>query len=117
MVKELLAHGRVRRAYLGIQIGEVTPDAAKKHQLELRSGVFVTRVQPGGPAANAGMQDEDVIEVFAGERTRSPRDLQDVVEQKEIGSTQAVVVRRGGKQVTLKVVMTALPDELDRPVR
>jgi serine protease Do len=103
--QELLTHGKVRRAYLGIGIEELTPQAAAKLQLPARSGVFVRDVAPGSPAETAGVKINDVIVEFAGQRTLGPRDLQDVVEQKPIGSQQAVKVMRDGQAVSLTVTL------------
>ena len=105
ITQELITHGKVRRAYLGIGIEELMPEAASKLQLPPRSGVFVREVAPGSPAEVAGMKVNDVIVEFAGQRTLGPRDLQDEVEQKPIGSQQTVKVMRGGQAVSLTVTL------------
>jgi serine protease Do len=112
VMNELLEFGQVRRAYLGIRIGELTAQAAKQLELPARAGVWVLATVPSGPAAEAGITSDDVIVEFAGIPVRSPGDLQDVVEQKPIGSTQELVVLRGGERVRRQVKMVALPDEL-----
>ncbi len=112
VVRELLEFDRVRRAYLGIRIGELTAQAAKKLELPARAGVWVLQTVPDSPADEAGIENNDVIVEFAGIPVRSPGDLQDVVEQKPIGSTQEVIVIRSGERITRSVKMVALPDEL-----
>jgi len=112
VVQELLEHGKVRRAYLGIQIGELTAQAARQLEIPARAGVWVVRVVPEGPAAKAGVQAGDVIVQFAGVPVRAPGDLQDVVEQKPIGSTQEFWILREGERLRREVIMTALPEEL-----
>jgi len=112
VARELLEFGKVRRAYLGIRIGELTPQAARQLELSARAGVWVLATVPDGPAAAAGITNNDVIVEFAGTPVRSPGDLQDVVEQKPIGSTQEVVVIRGGKRIRSQVNVVTLPDEL-----
>jgi len=109
--RELLDHGQVRRAYLGIHIDELSPQAAEKLNLAARSGAYVKDVVEGSPADVAGLKTNDVIIEFAGERVLGPRDLQDVVEQKPIDSQQAFKIMRGGKPVTLKVTLQALPEQ------
>ena len=108
VMKELLTHGSVRRAFLGIHIDELSPVTAEKLNLPARSGVYVVDVLNDGPAQDAGMRINDVIVEFAGERVRGWRDLQDVVEQKPIDSKQAVKVIRDGKPITMTVTLTAL---------
>ena len=109
---ELLANGKVRRAYLGIQIGELTAQAARQLGLSARSGVWVLGIVPESPAAKAGMTMNDVIVSFADLPVKSPGDLQDAAEQMPIGSKQELVVIRKGERITLEVNMVALPDEL-----
>ena len=109
VARELQTHGTVRRAYLGILIDELTPEAGKKLKLPPRSGVYVKDVVANGPAEAAGLRVNDVIVEFAGERVRGPRDLQDVVEQKPIDSQQSLAVMRNGKKLPLKVTLKTLP--------
>jgi serine protease Do len=114
IVQELLSHGKVRRASLGISIEDLTPEAAGKLKLPARSGVFVRDVLPGSPADAAGIKVNDVIVEFAGQRTLGPRDLQDLVEQKPIGSQQAVKVMRDGAAVSLSVKLQELQEDILR---
>jgi serine protease Do len=110
VAEELLRFGKVRRAYLGIIIDELTPEAAAKLGLAPRSGVYVKDVVQNSPAEVAGLEINDVIIEFAGERVFGPRDLQDVVEQKPIDSEQQCKVMRDGKSLTLSVTLQALPE-------
>jgi len=108
--QELLTRGTVRRAYLGIRIDELTPEAAQKLKLAPRSGVFVSDVEPDGPADEAGLKVNDVITEFAGQPVRGPRDLQDVVEQKPIDSKQVLKIMRDGASVTATVTLKELQE-------
>ena len=108
VVKDLLEHGAVRRAYLGIQIDELRPRAAQELNLAPRSGVYVRDVIPESPADAAGVRVNDVIVEFAGERVRGPRDLQDVVEQKPVDSTQELQIIREGNTIGMSVKLKAL---------
>jgi serine protease Do len=114
VMSELIERGSVRRAYLGIKIGELTAEAAAKLKLGARSGVWVVEVLPDAPAAAAGVKTDDVIVEFAGLAVHSPGSLQEVVETKEIGSQQKVTVMRDGQRITFDVTMKALPDT-ERP--
>jgi serine protease Do len=112
--KELLEHGRVRRAWLGVSIGELTADAARAAKLPARSGVWVLGVMPGSPAAKAGLKLDDVITEFGGTRIRAPGELQDVVEQRPVDSVQTLKVMRSGEPVSLDVSLEAMPASPDR---
>lgn len=106
---ELLQHGRVRRAYLGIRIEELTSAAAEQLQMPPRSGVYIREVIAGSPAEKAGLRTNDVIVEFAGQRVRGPRDLQDVVEVQPIGSDQPLKVLRRGTTEEFTVTLEPLP--------
>jgi serine protease Do len=106
---ELVKHGTVRRAYMGIRIDELGPAAAEALQLPPRSGVFVADVLPGGSADDAGLKINDVITEFAGRRVRGPRELQDLVEQKPVDSQQTLAVIRRGELVRLQVTLKPYP--------
>jgi len=63
---------------LGITIQNLTPEIAKGLGLKKETGVVVTRVEPGSPAANAGIQTGDVIR----EVDRKPiKDVDDFVQK------------------------------------
>ncbi|MDP6467430.1 MAG: trypsin-like peptidase domain-containing protein [Pirellulaceae bacterium] len=112
---ELLAHGKVRRAWLGIEIGELDAEAARRLELRARSGVRVVNVFRDSPADKGGLEDDDVIIKFGEVAVRSPGDLQAAVEQQPIGSARKMIVVRGGDNVTLDVTLAALPDPANRP--
>ncbi len=109
VASELINHGVVRRAYLGIRIDELGPEAAETLGLNPRSGVFVAEVLPDGAAADAGLRVNDVITEFAGLPVRGPRDLQDVVEQQPAESQQTMTVMRRGQAIQLQATMKLEP--------
>jgi serine protease Do len=111
-VQQLAKSGSVQRAYLGVGIEPVNGDLAHKFGVERGQGVLVAEVFPRSPAAEAGFEAGDVITSFAGTTVKTPRDLQEIVEQAPLGSKQAVVVQREGKEVTLQVTVKQLPKDL-----
>ncbi len=113
VVQELLQHGQVRRAWLGIGIGELTAQAARGVNLRARSGVWVDRVEPDSPADLADVESGDVIVNFAGIRVRAPGDLQAAVERQQVGTQQPIVVMRNGERISLEVTLAALPAQHD----
>jgi S1-C subfamily serine protease len=75
VIGELMAHGRVRRPYLGISARTVPLSRRLMRELDLLSnqGVAVVAVDPGGPAHRAGIRTDDVL-VSAGDRLISSVD-------------------------------------------
>jgi serine protease Do len=99
----------VQRAYLGVGIQPVTQQLAEQLHAKVHTGVLVTEVRDGTPAAKAGLKPGDIILRFAGKPVSSPRELQGVVEEARIGSSQSLSVLRDGKEMTLSVTCREMP--------
>jgi serine protease Do len=76
---------------LGVTVQPVTPEIARQLDLKHPSGVVVTRVDPDGTAAGAGVQRGDVIV----EIDRKP--------VKSVDDFEKLTTRAGGKQVLMRV--------------
>jgi serine protease Do len=107
--KQLVEHGAVRRAYLGIGIQPVTQPLAEQFHVKVHQGVLVTEVQPNMPAEKAGLKPNDIVLEFAGQKVSEPRQLQAAVERAKIGSSEPLVVLRDGKRITLHVTCAEQP--------
>jgi serine protease Do len=110
VVPQLLKDGTVHRAFLGVGIQEVDQALADQLKLDRPHGALVTDVQPGSPAADAGLKSQDVIVEFAGSKVSSPRHLQAVVSRSALGSEQPLKVLRDGKIVSLNVHVKERPE-------
>ena len=88
--EQLVDHGTVRRAFLGVTIQSVTPQLARQFGDDVTSGAAITRVLPDTPSAEAGLKAGDVVVDFAGRKVEDAQDLQAVVERTEIGARKAV---------------------------
>jgi S1-C subfamily serine protease len=109
IVPQLIAYGHVRRAGLGIQI---LPDAYARQWGV--SGVIVREVNPGSPAAEAGLrglrvdrrgnvESLDVIVAIEGQSIRSYDDLYRVLDGREPGERVRVRVERDGRPLEVAV--------------
>ena len=58
---KLIRDGRVIRGYIGIGGREIAPMHTRGGGIDQIQGIVVNEVSPGGPAANAGIQVNDVI--------------------------------------------------------
>jgi serine protease Do len=107
---QLIKSGSVARAYLGVGMVELSNEVAAKLGVRRNEGVLVTEVFPNAPAAQAGIQEGDVIVAFAGQPVGRPHQLQELVERSSFGSKQEVRVIRDRKPVTLSVEVKAMPE-------
>ncbi len=105
VVKQLLEFGETRRGWLGVSIDDMTPELAKTLGLRKPEGAVVTLVRPNSPAADAGVEANDVVLAFNRHEVTSVRDLTRAVADTAIGTRAPMVVLRNGKRVTLSVTV------------
>jgi len=107
---QLLASGKVQRAFLGVQLAELTPELAEGFGLAVQSGILVQQVMPGTPADRAGFHRNDVIVEFNGQAVTDVPKFRLRVADTKVGSRVPVVVLRDGKRQTLGVTLTERTD-------
>lgn len=112
---DIIAHGRVRRAVLGVSIKEVTAEEAKAAQLEAIAGVTVGDFANDGtapsPAKTAGLEPGDVIVAIDGARVDRVGTLQRIIRMKKPGDVVAVDVVRFGDRKSYRVKLAEAPVE------
>jgi serine protease Do len=80
---------------LGITVQNLTPEMARRLRINTDSGVVVTGVEPGSPAANAGIQTGDVIREVNRKPVKDVDDLRQKVEQAKDQNNILLLVKRG----------------------
>ncbi|MBS4085114.1 MAG: Do family serine endopeptidase [Rhizobiales bacterium] len=111
VVAALRAGKTVERGYLGVQIQPVTQEIAESLNLKSQEGALVGEVQPGLPAANAGIKARDVIIDVDGTPIKTARELQRKIASLRPDSTTKVKVIRDGKEQVINVKLAKLPDQ------
>lgn len=106
VVSQLLIHGRVRRAYLGIGARDRSLDRrlARAHQLSTDRAVEVIAVEPAGPAAQAGLHLGDWLVAIDGQPIGGVDDLHRILAERPIGQLLTLTVIRGKERVTIGIV-------------
>jgi len=111
VVAQLKEKGTVARGFLGVQIQPVTGDIAASVGLDKAEGTIVARVEPGSPAAAAGVKQGDVVLSVDGQAVRDARDLSRRIAWLEPSATvELQILRDGGKQ-TVAVKLGSQPGE------
>jgi serine protease Do len=112
VAESLLKEGRVRYAYLGVLVGDISEmDAAAARAAPSGTSAFVSEVTPGGPAAKAGLHAGDFITDLDGKKMDGAGDVIDYVSTRAIGAHVAVGVWREGKRQAVDVVLGELPSQ------
>ncbi len=112
VVPDLIAHGRVRRSYIGIagRDASLPRTLARALGLTTASGVLVVSVLDGGPAAHASMRQGDVILSVDGVPTSRVDDLHRVLTERTIGCVVDVAIVRSGVRRMLRVTPAETPE-------
>lgn len=87
----------------GSRIGVTVQDPENTDRKDANAGVVVESVDRNGPAEKAGIKAGDTIVEFDGDRVRSVRQFQRLVEESASGRAVAAVVSRGTQRVTVNV--------------
>jgi serine protease Do len=105
--EDLLAHGAVRRPWIGVQ-----PQLSESNNPRelLTGGVTVRTVAPGSPAARAGIVPGDMIVQSRGRAMHNPYDWEAELLDMRVGESVPLLIRRGTREFTDTVQVTDLPD-------
>lgn len=104
-MNDLLTRGRVVRGFLGISMGEVSPELITRESLALAQpqGVYISAV--AGPALRGGLEAGDVLLRVEGREVGHPNEVQTFIYAKSPGDTVKVEVLRHGAKLRLPVVL------------
>jgi S1-C subfamily serine protease len=118
VAEDLIKYGRVRRATLGAEGRPLWPELAQALGLSVEQGILIERVEPGGPAALAGIRGGDrpgrqglqqlrvggdVLIAIDGKAVTSQTDLNLMLNRSWPGNTITLTVVRDGKKINIPV--------------
>ncbi len=105
---DLVAEGRVRRAWMGITVTGVEEIRARQ-DVDLPDGVYLATVTAAGPAAAAGLKSGDVLTAVDQVPLTDTVELLMILEHARPGQELAVTYFRAGATTTTSVVLTEMP--------
>jgi len=101
----LLAHGRIKRGYLGVAAQPVRLAGGLAAQLGQETGLLLGSVEPGSPAERGGLFMGDTIVALAGHPVRHLDDLLALLSSDRVGQAVPVRIVRGGQVLEVTVVI------------
>ncbi|MEJ5258436.1 MAG: Do family serine endopeptidase [Fervidobacterium sp.] len=110
-INQIIATGKVEKAYLGVYIQTVTEALAKSLGLKVSKGVYISQVEKGSPAEKAGIKEGDVIVKFNGNIVESAEELTSMTRNYTPGTKVKIVVNRSGKELIIDVTLGKLPSQ------
>ncbi len=111
-VNQLKDKGRVTRGRIGVTIQEVTREVAEAFGLPKPAGALVNAVEKGGPAAQGGVEPEDIITKVDGRDLRTSNDLPRVISATRPGTKVTLTVWRKGQNKDLGVTVAEMKDDV-----
>jgi S1-C subfamily serine protease len=118
VAEDLIKYGRVRRATLGAEGRPLWPELAQALGLKVDQGILIERVEPGGPAAQAGIRGGDrpgrqglqqlrvggdVLIAIDGKAVTSQMDLNLMLNRSWPGNTVTLTIVRDGQKMNIPV--------------
>ncbi|MCZ6789567.1 MAG: trypsin-like peptidase domain-containing protein [Chloroflexi bacterium] len=105
VVDALVAHGRIRRGYLGIGVQPARLSATLTEHLGQETGLLVVSVESDSPAERAGLLLGDTAITLEGQPLRYPDDLLALLSGDRIGDAVSVRIVRGGQVQEVKATI------------
>ncbi|GAB4196925.1 MAG: trypsin-like peptidase domain-containing protein [Thalassobaculales bacterium] len=100
---DIVEHGAVKRGRIGVAVQAVTPEIAAAIGLAEARGALVARVEPGSPAARAGLRQGDVVLSVDGQPVDGSAALSSRIKLLPPGSQAKLGVYRQGERFELAV--------------
>lgn len=103
IMMQLVEHGEVRRARMGLMVSELSPEEATVFGVEAGKGVLVRQVEPGSIADAAGIESGDVLTRIGARDIRDGADYESATAVIMVGDTVDVRAVRDGKARTYRL--------------
>ena len=112
IAKQLIAHGKVERGWLGVTVQDLTPALAKTFGVENTQGALLSKVVKKSPAAEAGLKRGDIVIAYDGQKVPDASTLRNDVATTTIGHEAHLTLLRDGKEREVTVKIGNLADEI-----
>ena len=109
IMEQLIATGEVKRGYLGVNLGAITPDIAARLSLRDAKGAFVGAVIDGAPGSRAGLRVNDVIVEINGKATLDRTEAVNTIALASPEQTIPLKIIRQGEMLDIKVTLGKRP--------
>lgn len=105
LADQIIAGKTPTHAQLGVTLSTVNSTNAQRYGLPVSSGAYIASVTSGSGAANAGIQEGDIVTKFDGQDVSSASDLMLDVRAKNPGDVVSVEYNRNGETKTVDVTL------------
>jgi len=117
VANQLIAKGKVIRGWLGVAVQPLTPELAQSLGANGTAGAVVASIYPKSPAADAGLQQGDLIVAFDRTPVEDYHHLQRLVAESEAGKSVTLGVLRKKQPVDVTAKIAETPGDDARKAR
>lgn len=111
--EQIIDHGSVTRAYLGVMIQKLTPELAASFNVKSNHGALIGAVRKDTPGAKAGLKEGDIVTAINGKKYDDVGRFRNAIALMSPGNTVDLTVLRDGKELHLKATLEELPDSAE----
>jgi 2-alkenal reductase len=108
--QQLIENGYVAYPYLGIRWQWITPNIAYRYGLPVESGAYVSNIDPGSPAAFAGLKTGDIITQIGDQSLDDEHPFINVLYNFSAGETTSLELIRGQETLNLEITLGEHPN-------
>jgi serine protease Do len=112
VAQDLIAHGKVSRGYIGINIGEVDNAIAKSLGMDAPKGIIIQGIVEDGAASQSDLRSGDIILEIDNREVNRPNELQSYVASLTAGTTVTLTIFRDGETIERKVTLKARDEDV-----
>lgn len=105
IAEQIIAGETPAHPYIGVTVTSVNAFTAREQGLPVSEGAVVTAVSPDSPAAEAGLEPDDIVTAVNGEAVTSADGLIIAAREHQIGETITLTVVRGDKTQDIEVTL------------
>ena len=109
IARQIIEQGYFARPYMGVSFQPINPEIAARYDLPAEWGVFITNVEPGSPASEAGIQDGDIITRVGDIALDETHSYVNALFSYQPGDQIPLVVVRNGQQTELQITLGEAP--------
>ncbi len=106
---QLIDTGTVAHAYLGVRGDTVDPRVAEMYRLGAEQGAVIGSIEPGGPAAEAGLQQGDIVTAVGDQQVTSFPEFAAMIQGETVGQTVTLTLVRGDEELQVDVTLAERP--------
>ena len=105
VAQQIIQQGYFARPYMGISFQPINPDIAARYNLPAKWGVFITKVESGSPADQAGLKENDIITKVGDITLDETHSYVNSLFKYKPGDQIALEVMRDGKATQLQITL------------